>query len=402
MLRGLTCLIVGGLALVAASAGAASAPKIPLVEYNTQFYQLKTDLDRSEARAYAQHMDQVFAAYAQRFEHYGKRPRDRMSLYLFSRRQDYINYLAEKGFNVANTAGVFFVTERGSGLASFVEDQPRSKVFAVLQHEGFHQFAWHYLGEDLPIWINEGLAQYFEAAIVVQGKMRLGVPDTYGLSVMQAALKSGATVPFDDLLSLETRQWNGVLASQPERAGILYAQSWSMIYFLIKGQGGRFQPLLEKYLMLISDGRSSSSAFRDTFGKDIAAFEKMWRQYIAVLQPDPINVAVERLEFLGEALGYLLRQGEPMPKSMDELKTLLRRRSFEVTRRLGGMERTMKASDDASFEYPLPAGVKRQFQLLEPEAKGLPPRLVAGGLRPEPMLVWLRTGDALACDIAYR
>ena len=284
-----------------------------LTEYSTQNYDLKTDLPRAEARAYAQHMDEVFAVYTQRFQRYGKQAHDRMPLYIFSRRQDYIAFLAGKGLNVANTAGIFFITDRGSGLATFVEDQPKSKVFAVLQHEGFHQFANRYLGDHLPIWINEGLAQYFEAAIVVHGKMRLGIPDTYGLSVVQAALKADATVPFDDLLSLENRQWNSVLVGQPKAAGLLYAQSWSMVYFLIKGQGGRFQPLLEKYLMLISDGRPSSTAFRDTFGTDVPAFEKMWRQYIAALQPDPINVAVERLEFFAEGLGFLQRQGVPMP-----------------------------------------------------------------------------------------
>lgn len=402
---------VQGVGLLAAVVGfAAAAPSwarsggqgAPLTEYATQHYQLKTDLERSEARAYGQHMDQVFAAYAQRFEHFGRPARQRMSLYLFQRRQDYLSYLAEQGLKAANTAGVFFVTERGSGLASFVEDQPRSKVFAVLQHEGFHQFAWHCLGPDLPMWVNEGLAQYFEAAIVVRGKMRLGVPDAHGLAVVQAALEAKATMPFESLLSMERQRWNEVLTSQPEAAGLLYAQSWSMIYFLIKGQGGRLQPLLERYLQQISDGKGSESAFREVFGDDAAGLERRWRSYVAALRPDPINVAVERLEFLAEALGYLKRRGETMPRTLGELKDALRQRGFEVTRTVGGIERTMKAKEESAFEYTLATGGRRDFQLLEPEAEGLPPRLAAGGLRPEPVLVWSRHGEAIAWDIGYR
>jgi len=398
----LPCLAVLTTAPLAALAGHGDREKVPLTQYATKYYDLKTNLTKAEARAYAEHMDEVFAAYVQRFQHFGKDRRERMALYLFKTQRDYMVYLAGLGINASNSAGIFFFADRATGLAAFVEDQPRSKVFATLQHEGFHQFAYHYLGESLPIWVNEGLAQYFESAIVGNGKMRLGIPDTYSLTVIQRALKANGTVPFDTLLSLDVPQWNAVLSSNLGSAQVLYAQAWSMVYFLVKGGQGKYQPLLEKYLMLIADRRPSGSAFRETFGKDVGAFETLWKRYIGALQPDPMNVAVERLEFLGEALGYLQRQQQPMPTSMDELKSVLRQRGFSASRTVGGVERKISARDAEAFEYPLPTGGKREFQLLEPERAGFPPRILAAGLRPEPMLRWFQVDDALVSDIDYQ
>ena len=35
-------------------------------------------------------------------------------------------------------------------------------LWQVLAHEGFHQFLGYELGREIPVWLNEGMAQYFE------------------------------------------------------------------------------------------------------------------------------------------------------------------------------------------------------------------------------------------------
>ncbi|MCC7407705.1 MAG: hypothetical protein IT442_06510, partial [Phycisphaeraceae bacterium] len=122
----------------------------------SNYYQIFTNLPPDEAQIYATHMDQVFAAYERRFNAFEERSTGPMPLYLFRSRQDYQAFLKLQQIDGENSGGMFFVCPTGRGLATFVGDQPRAKVFATLQHEGFHQFADKYIGPNLPIWINEG------------------------------------------------------------------------------------------------------------------------------------------------------------------------------------------------------------------------------------------------------
>ena len=40
-----------------------------------------------------------------------------------------------------------------------------ARTWHTVQHEGFHQFAHVVIRGDLPIWVNEGLAEYFGEAV---------------------------------------------------------------------------------------------------------------------------------------------------------------------------------------------------------------------------------------------
>ena len=60
-------------------------------------------------------------------------------------------------------AGVFMPHRRL--LAAFVEGVGRDGVRRTLQHEAFHQFAHETFGPNVPVWLDEGLAQVFEEAV---------------------------------------------------------------------------------------------------------------------------------------------------------------------------------------------------------------------------------------------
>ena len=66
----------------------------------------------------------------------------------------------------------------------------------MLQHEGFHQFAFNHIGEALPTWINEGLAQYFEDAIIVGDKMTTGLANARRVEQVKQALEDGRAMDF--------------------------------------------------------------------------------------------------------------------------------------------------------------------------------------------------------------
>jgi len=395
------CLLCVFAALATANLCTADPPT-PLTEYSSQHYTIRTDLPPSEARVYARHMDMVFTAYDRRFSSFRERYRGQMPLYLFRSAEQYMAFLDSHGISAENSDGIFFFAPTARGLAVFIDGRTRSQVFASLQHEGFHQFADSYIGQQLPVWVNEGLAEYFERAIVVQGRMMLGIPETYHLAMVQQAIEQGRSIPFDEIVAMTAPQWADVRSADTDRAGLLYAQAWSMVHFLIRGDDSKYAPLLERYLRLLSDGQSSQCAFATVFGSDLGSFERRWRDYISQLEPNPMNMATERMMVLAMGLQYLQQQAQPTPRNIHRLRRALVDVGFGAIWRAGEQERQYRATDDSLYGFPI-GGAIRLFDLLEPTRSDLLPRITARGIKPQPTLIWSRDGEGeLVADIEYR
>ena len=67
-----------------------------------------------------------------------------------------------------------------------------------LQHEGFHQFARIVLRVQLPPWVNEGLAEYFERAIIVRGRVKLGIADQWSITRVRQAVRRSEAMDLDE------------------------------------------------------------------------------------------------------------------------------------------------------------------------------------------------------------
>jgi len=163
----------------------------------------------------------------------------------------------------------------------------------VLYHEGFHQFLHDYL-EDAPQWFNEGLADFFgpsryvsktgKTGNVVSEGMELR-PNPWRLKAIQMALKAGRVRPWRDLMLMSQRE-----LYDPRLAGLHYAQSWSIVYFLIRGDakpsdnaGPHFQ-VLASYFAALRKGLGQEEAFNASFGKcDLAKLEEKWKSFILSL-----------------------------------------------------------------------------------------------------------------------
>ena len=381
-----------------------------LQTYRSERYVIHTDLPRAEAAEYARHMDATFDAFARRFDGLGEPIDHRLALYLFRDAGRYAAFLSGKEIDSTNSGGMFFVRGDKQGLAIWVGDRPRAELFSTLQHEGFHQFAWNRVGDRLPIWLNEGLAQYFEDALLIDGDLRTGMREPENIERVREALQTGNALPLDRLTRLTGDDWARTLTSDPDRAALLYAQSWSLAYFLIHGREGRYRSRLDDYLAKLAAGRPHDAALRAAFGTDgLGEAQDPWEAYARQQQPDPLNIAKWRLEFLAAALAFLDERDEAMPTSMRELRADLQRRKFTLTRTSRGLTQKLEATNDELFRYPLrDRGDRgnqgsRGFELLEPSRAGLPPRVVAAGLDPKPTLVWSRDErGALVSAVEFR
>jgi len=301
---------------------------------------------------------------------------------------------------------IIFVTGRGTALAFWTENLPRRRIEHVLQHEGFHQFAYSRFGSDLPIWVNEGLAEFFGEAVLVGKELVIGQTTPNVLDRVRNAIEEESYVPFRQMISMSSEQWGSNVRNGD--ASLQYHQAWSMVHFLIYGEDGRYQRAFEQYLKLMNNAVRSEDAFIRAFGAaDLEGFERKWREYAAVAKPSAFVTALERMEFLAEGLLELKMRGET-PETFEQLKMKLKAIDFQITRANHAVSTSWKANQDELYTIPMDDLAEQQpvFEMTPPEPprsrrvrlleeeNPTPPGIATRHLRPRGLRIeWIRLAD---------
>jgi len=147
------------------------------------------------------------------------------------------------------------------------------RVLTTLAHEGFHQFLGYYVPNP-PIWLNEGIAEYFEGMDpferLVDSKKTI---NRYDLDAMKTYIKRGFTVPMKRFIYMTQAEYY----SNPN---LHYPQGWSVIYFLAyasKSYNKYFQDLVQH----LKNGKDREEALDATFGNvDFEKMERVWKAFI--------------------------------------------------------------------------------------------------------------------------
>ena len=375
-----------------------------LEQTRTNHYRLLTDLDRQTAKDIAEHMDAVFEEYERLLSAFGIRNSRPMSMHVFRTQERYLNYLKDKQVDGTNTGGIFFVKGSSAGLAAWVGAQGRDRMFQVLQHEGFHQFAYLRIGTKVPVWVNEGLAEYFSEAIMVRGRFQSGLVEASRLERVVNAIKDEEWFGFEKLFTMSGEQWNRRLASGDPLASLQYDQSWSIVHFLIHAENGKYEDLLMDLLRKVAQGMGRRRAMVDTFGDDMEPFEEAWKEYMLELEPDALSTLRLRLEFMAYALKKL-HENDIEVDSIDQLKNILRMNHFTYTRIQGGQRIVLDSADDENFQVPRDKGSSRKatIEIVNGDDPDLPPQIRVKGFRPEVSVVW-RVDDEgqISPEFVYR
>lgn len=378
--------------------------------FNTRFYRVVTDTDDATANEIAHYMDRVFAEYARRLSAFEAQRDDTSTLFLFESEHAYLAFLDKVGFDASNTAGVFFSRAGETGLATFLNGQAREQMLSTLRHEGFHQFAHSRIGTDLPIWVNEGLAEYFGHGVMVGGaggRLRVGFAPAAPLERVRMAVRNDYWYAFPEMLAMTSDEWSATVRKGGPNASLLYDQAWLMTHFLAHADGGKYAAAYERYLKLVAEGTGSLAAFERAFGAaDTTAFENVWLSWIDTLEPDPISTAGERVDFLMRGVRVLDDLGvrvETLPQLIEELRL----REFEVHTTSHGLERVISSLDPTVFTVPAPEGARTRptFELhpAHPSDPGSLPTVRVVGLEIEVRGQW-RTDPAgkPTVEIEYR
>lgn len=271
--RWVACALLGvlGPALAAAQTG--------LPKYESKYYVIYSDLDKEAMREVIQRVTTMAEEYASRTKGFAGTIDRKLPFYLFKRMDDYI---AAGG--MPGTAGVF----TGDKLMAIAGEQTTDETWHVVQHEGFHQFLRAVIGGDIPIWVNEGLAEYFGHAIWTGDGYVLGNVPSDRLARIKLWMSRGHTISIEQMMKMPHALWNAQMSI------VNYDQAWSMVYFLAHGDGGKYQQPLNSFLRDVSKGDNWERAWSKHFGRGVRDFEKKWAKFWSELDVDSTADLVAR------------------------------------------------------------------------------------------------------------
>ncbi len=371
-----------------------------LYRTHSKYYNIESNLDRQELKRWAKHMDVVCKSYNQTFRNYRNQTdhRGRLRMILLKTKADYIQKCKSFGLNGKASGGMFFANGKTSGLITWVHDLPESHVIKTLQHEGFHQFAYHLIGTGLPLWANEGMAEYLgDAVLIKRGRsLKVGIADYLRIKAVQKAIKAGKDIPFGELIYMNSKTWQGNMLNGSSRGSFQYAQSWSVIYFLIHATDGkRKKPLYKRalftYFKHISFGLNNREAFARAFKTtNTRLFHKRWRDYMLKLKPDANSTAMMKLEFLAGAMQRLFNKRIAKFNQIAQLKDFLQTIGYRL-RKGGHGGATIIASDHSLYYYQTSKSPEKHDFILSPTEDGtLPPNLSTAHLPTNIHLIWFK------------
>ncbi len=208
------------------------------------------------------------------------------------------------GFFLSHSHGSFIALNAFPGQGS---------PLRVIYHEYVHFFVRHNF-PFLPLWANEGLAEFYSSFEQAGDEVQLGLPHLGHARL----LKSRSFIPLADLFAIreDSPEYN-----ERERQSLFYAESWVLMHYLLtepKLRPGAVTELLRR----LSEGEAPEVACRAALELSLADLEARLRGYVnagrypvtrytlpAAATPQKVSSRRLRTEEVYFQLGNLLAHG---------------------------------------------------------------------------------------------
>ena len=209
----------------------------------TPHFEVLTDTNERTAREVLERLERI----RQAFGHEKLNPLP-VRVYLFR---------SEKEFQPFRPSGV---------TAGFYQSGPERDI--IVMHNGsdtshvvFHEYvhlALHHSSAKLPMWFEEGLAEFYSTIETYGAKLRVGRP--VGSHVRRLADSRWLTA--EEMWSTNKASPN---YNEREKVGIFYAESWALVHML--NIAPEYRKNLQAFASLIEDGVPGRAAFEKAFGR---------------------------------------------------------------------------------------------------------------------------------------
>jgi tetratricopeptide (TPR) repeat protein len=239
---------------------AAAADKDPWIQVSSAHFDVFTDAGERAGRDIAGHFEQVHRFFFQRFQT-GIDPTRKPRVLVFRNQKEYEEYRPN------HFAAAFY--HPGEYRDFIVMNYSAHDWRTTAVHELTHLMV-HQLGIDLPLWLNEGLAELYSNMEPHGAQIMVGrdLPGRMNALAMERWI---------DLPTLLTVTQASPIYNDKSRAGIFYAESWKLVHML------HLNPAYEAHLgdLVRALGKGDpAGAFQAAYGKSLGEVQADLAQYL--------------------------------------------------------------------------------------------------------------------------
>lgn len=361
--------------------------------YTTKYWTIRTDIQSEHAHDAGRLFDAVYEAYRNGLSMLPEQRNVKLEAWVFRNRGDYLGTVSSFGTSPENSGGMFI---GAIGITAVDVSGSWGTFESTAKHEAFHQFVSSRFTKGIPTWLNEGLAEYFENTVYINGSIINGQVSNSTLQALQNDIQTNSCIRFLELMRMSQRTWNQNLVDG--NGAKQYRQSWAMVHFLIHASNGQYASQFDRFLLLISEGVNHEEAFVSAFKtNDLESFQRAWVTYIENLKPSSSKLAAHRLNFLASGAKECIRENRNV-SSIKGLYASLQTLGFKTTLSVNYEEQAFDANDQANYTIP-PDSFSPNPQFVYSPKKPLP-EIYTTGLEPFNLYVkWFRINGNLGWTI---
>lgn len=160
-----------------------------------------------------------------------------------------------------------------SAYITLTTDWRRQNPESIIFHEYVH-FLTGGGQRSLPVWLGEGLAEYFSTFAVAGGGKQIVIGRVIPAHLRR--LREGGWMPMRTLL---TADQSSPYYQELDKKTVFYAQAWALTHYLMTGEADR-QSQFRQFLNAVAAGLSAESALKQFFQTSTDDLDAELRDYV--------------------------------------------------------------------------------------------------------------------------
>jgi tetratricopeptide (TPR) repeat protein len=161
----------------------------------------------------------------------------------------------------------------------------REFTYRVIFHEYTHLLVNQNVSR-LPLWLSEGLADFFSTfdGSEQDGRLIVGRPLEERSSWLVGSYSPFPMRQFIDPAAMRELYRDRTATSR------FYAQSWALVHYLMLGDNGAHRAALGTFMAGLQGGDPAADVFKRVFGEDLSGLDRALVQYIGMMKLPAIQV----------------------------------------------------------------------------------------------------------------
>ncbi|MCU1241064.1 MAG: hypothetical protein JWO71_1790 [Candidatus Acidoferrum typicum] len=257
--------------LVNAEAFGASDPNQGWIEVRSPHFVVASNAGEKEARRIADQFEQIRSLFHTAFASLRVDPAQPV-LILAAKNENTMKMLLPEAWEVKGHVRPAGLYQQGEDKHYVIVrlDSEGANPFHSLYHEYTHALM-HLNFTGLPLWLDEGLAEFYGNSRLGEKESHTGTIDETHLYILQ----QNKLLPIETLLNVEQ---SSPYYNEANQASVFYAESWALVHYLMMDPEAQQRQLLKNFLAAWDKSGNQIEAAQQTFG-DLRHFGQMIEGY---------------------------------------------------------------------------------------------------------------------------